>query len=139
MGNKWVHRLEWYEEDTLRGECSECGIVPVVKKKNYDRVVYRCSIAIKEQKGVRVKTYAYKTTDGKTVYLKAKDRFDLMNELGTTCNICGSEEVLRLDHCHESGKFRGVLCNQCNVGLGSFRDSPERMQLAINYLLTHRE
>lgn len=53
---------------------------------------------------------------------------------GKVCAICGSAEKLRVDHCHEIGTIRGVLCNDCNLGLGRFYDSPERLRAAAEYL-----
>lgn len=53
------------------------------------------------------------------------------------CAICGDEMVgrfLHIDHDHSDGSFRGILCHLCNVGLGAFKDSPERLSLAIGYL-----
>ena len=51
------------------------------------------------------------------------------------CDICGSEIFpLHVDHCHVSGKFRGLLCNSCNNGLGRFRDNPARLKTAALYL-----
>ena len=44
---------------------------------------------------------------------------------------------LAVDHCHTSGKVRGLLCNICNVGLGHSEDSVERLQTAILYLQRH--
>lgn len=41
---------------------------------------------------------------------------------------------LSIDHCHETNKFRGLLCEDCNHGLGHFRDNIEVMQAAIVYL-----
>ena len=45
----------------------------------------------------------------------------------------------RLDHCHETGEFRGFLCNNCNVGLGKFKDDPEILLNAIAYLQGHKQ
>jgi hypothetical protein len=55
------------------------------------------------------------------------------------CGICckkisGGEVV---DHCHESGKVRELLCRHCNLGLGHFDDSEEVLQNAIYYLRRH--
>ncbi len=39
-----------------------------------------------------------------------------------------------VDHCHDSNKVRGLLCNGCNVGLGYFEDNPDTLRAAIDYL-----
>ena len=53
------------------------------------------------------------------------------------CTICGREAVIVVDHDHDTGKVRGLLCNHCNVGLGFFRNSPALLRQAMHYLLTH--
>jgi len=64
------------------------------------------------------------------------------------CDICGGSEfavsrnnkhvgkiyALVMDHNHKTGKFRGMLCNHCNRGLGNFKDNINNLQAAINYL-----
>lgn len=54
-----------------------------------------------------------------------------------SCAICGkvpSTTKLDVDHCHETGKFRGMLCKGCNTALGKFKDSPALLTRAIEYL-----
>jgi hypothetical protein len=46
----------------------------------------------------------------------------------------GAKVTLHVDHDHESGMVRGLLCNMCNVGLGRFRDNPELVFKAADYL-----
>ena len=51
------------------------------------------------------------------------------------CKICNKELTIKhIDHCHKTGKIRGVLCNACNTGLGKFKDDVEMMRKAIRYL-----
>lgn len=54
-----------------------------------------------------------------------------------SCEMCGDSSgrrALDLDHCHRSGRFRGWLCNPCNMGLGHFKDDLRRLNCAIEYL-----
>lgn len=52
------------------------------------------------------------------------------------CAICGKEvnEQLRADHDHVTGKMRGLLCDNCNWGLGNFKDNIQYLKNAICYL-----
>lgn len=52
------------------------------------------------------------------------------------CKICNttSTKPLSVDHCHSTGKIRGLLCNPCNMGIGQFKDSIVRLKNAISYL-----
>lgn len=78
------------------------------------------------------------------------EQFILMNEKQQKkCAICGREERrigrggeiarLAIDHCHISGKIRGLLCHACNVALGSFEDNIEIIKSAIQYLEKHSQ
>ena len=52
----------------------------------------------------------------------------------TECVICGANEKLVIDHDHNTGKIRGLLCGHCNRGLGHFRDDPTLLEFAAQYL-----
>lgn len=51
---------------------------------------------------------------------------------------CGETKRLHMDHDHDSGKFRGLLCGSCNSGLGFFRDDFKRLEGIIEYLSQHK-
>jgi hypothetical protein len=54
------------------------------------------------------------------------------------CEICGSslaDSQLHIDHDHQTGKFRGVLCMNCNTGIGRFQDDPQLLEAAARYLI----
>lgn len=58
---------------------------------------------------------------------------------GHVCLLCKEERKLCVDHCHETGRIRGLLCRQCNSGLGYFQDSPELLQTAATWLAGQKE
>ena len=72
-------------------------------------------------------------------YNTTKEKIDEMFlQQGNSCAICGTNDFLgrvpNVDHCHVSGKVRGLLCFNCNTGLGNFKDDPLLLTKAINYL-----
>jgi hypothetical protein len=69
------------------------------------------------------------------------EEFDaLLEQQDGTCAICpvvisdGSGRRLHVDHDHDTGKVRGLLCQKCNTALGAFGESPERLRKALAYL-----
>lgn len=59
------------------------------------------------------------------------------------CAICGNPEVriirdkvikLAVDHCHQTGNIRGLLCSNCNTGIGALKHDIDRLKTAIEYL-----
>lgn len=76
-----------------------------------------------------------------------KDYARLLAEQGGGCAICGATDAgmhnwgkkgikssLHVDHDHESGKVRGILCGPCNHGIGQLKDDPARLRRAAAYL-----
>lgn len=91
----------------------------------------------------------------KNAHLKRKfnisieDYNKMLTDQNGTCAICSLPETkkhhkgkvadLAVDHCHKSGKVRGLLCWTCNASLGKFKDSTELLQKAIDYLNKTKE
>jgi hypothetical protein len=70
----------------------------------------------------------------------------LLHKQGGVCCVCMHEEsqmrggiprALAVDHCHQCGAIRGLLCARCNKALGAFRDEPRDFAQSIVYLLNH--
>ena len=72
---------------------------------------------------------------------------EILKSQNYCCAICGKHEKdnkkgemqqpLAVDHCHTKGSNRGLLCNTCNLGLGYFKDKPEFLLKAVDYLHKH--
>lgn len=71
--------------------------------------------------------------------LEHETYLELLSSQGGGCAICGSIKTankmsLAVDHCHKSGRIRGILCDSCNVGISRFKDDPSKLLAAIEYL-----
>lgn len=69
-----------------------------------------------------------------------KDYDKMFDDQGGCCDICGEipfRHSLQVDHCHETGKVRALLCRNCNTALGHFKDNPIRMLKAAKYVMNH--
>lgn len=64
----------------------------------------------------------------------------MLEKQNGVCAICNSappnhhKKRLNIDHCHTTGRVRGLLCDACNRALGLLKDSPDLMLKAISYL-----
>ena len=71
------------------------------------------------------------------------DHARMLEEQNYLCLIClcdlrGFVKSAAVDHCHETGKVRGLLCDMCNKGLGAFRDDVDSLERAVKYLKESR-
>jgi len=88
-----------------------------------------------ECKVCMIESHRYKQTG----VCKAKYHEMLVVQKGS-CAICGSKfnnsrsSKLSVDHCHKTGKVRGLLCSNCNTAIGLMKDSIIRLEKAIEYL-----
>lgn len=125
-------RIEQLRENRVLGvkRCSRCKeTLPVDKfrdrKGSTDGKEWQC----RQCESISDKLIKYDITH---------DTYDrLKNRSGGKCEICGnSPDKLAIDHCHSSGKVRGMLCKSCNTGLGNLRDNISLLERAIEYLKT---
>ena len=72
------------------------------------------------------------------------DYVEMLEAQDGRCKICktnvpGGKGSFHVDHCHNSGKVRGLLCQQCNVGIGHFKDNISTLASAILYLTENHD
>jgi len=79
-----------------------------------------------------------------TKYNITKETYDILsNSQNNVCAICkkpnniknGKIKKLGVDHCHKTGRIRGLLCTKCNIGIGMLDDNVNFLESAIKYLL----
>ena len=73
----------------------------------------------------------------RTAYgLTTEDYHRMLMEQNDACAICKQNSCVRLcvDHCHATGKVRGLLCHKCNSGLGLYNDDSNRLREAAAYV-----
>lgn len=83
---------------------------------------------------------AYRARAIKSEYGIDVSQFDAMRESQNgACAICLEPftKMPHVDHCHSTGKVRALLCPDCNIGLGRFKDNPSRLEAAAAYLRQH--
>jgi hypothetical protein len=112
-------------------ECTKCGVTKRIRVKGLCAACYAADIrAVK----FGLPENAYEV---------------MLEEQNGACAICGGvgeykdgvkkgdKKKMHMDHDHKTGKVRALLCQMCNQGLGSFKDSPELLTNAIDYLKAH--
>lgn len=115
-----------------RKQCKKCTVQNV-------RINYGKNIELnREKKRLRYREITrYENYNNK--YGITKDKFkELVKIQNGKCWICNeiNDEYLNVDHNHKTGEFRGLICKDCNMGIGLFKDNPDNLYRAITYL-TH--
>lgn len=86
----------------------------------------------KAKRKIYQRKYRYKTRYGiaETQYEAA------LEACNYTCQICGEccKKRLSIDHCHDTGENRGLLCQNCNTGIGMFTNSEWKLENALDYI-----
>ncbi|MGX1544286.1 endonuclease VII domain-containing protein [Streptomyces adustus] len=90
--------------------------------------------------GLSTRCKACRAVQGRQRHLKRNyglteaERDALIASQGGVCCICLSAPAAHVDHCHETGRVRGVLCFSCNAALGQFKDRPDAIRRAAAYV-----
>lgn len=138
--------------DGHRNECRDC--FRAIARERYQRDPAKAIAQVKrwqQENAERLNAYRRarnqllevkrQQRDGyyRRTYGLSADAVDkMLMEQGGGCAICGDRPErlasMHLDHDHERGQLRGLLCLSCNQGLGKFRDDPDVLARAIVYL-----
>ncbi len=84
----------------------------------------------------------YRNKQYKRLYgIDLADYENMLKEQGGVCASCGESSSKRLvvDHCHESGKVRSLLCGSCNTALGLLQENTHRILALANYVQVHKD
>ena len=122
--------------------CTVCG--EFKEANNYtlerDSKAYK-GIAMRSQCKPCREHIKWKTFIKRTYGIDAETYYEMLEKQNYKCAICGiagNNNAVRskmfIDHCHESGEVRGLLCSKCNMALGNFNDDIETLKSAIDYL-----
>lgn len=141
--------------DGHRNECCEC--FRAIARARYARDPAKAIAAVKrwqQENADRLNAYRRERNadpavkrrqrDGyyRRTYGISADEVDAMYaRQGGRCAICGvtprSQAQMHVDHHHESGAIRELLCSCCNQALGQMQDDPARLRAAAEYLERH--
>jgi hypothetical protein len=139
--------------------CTKCGVEKDSgsfrrDSRNLDGLQYQCRECAAAYQKLYYSEYPEKRREGilKHKYgLSWSTYMNMYEKQDGRCAICKKEldpiqmgkikspTVVNVDHDHETGEVRGLLCGTCNSGLGHFKDSEKLMLNAINYLRSFRE
>lgn len=90
----------------------------------------------------RVRAYDRRQSLKSKYGMTPEDFESMLADQDGVCAICLGEnkgKCLVVDHCHESGRVRGLLCNACNLAVGHFNDDPRSMRSAAEYIERGRQ
>ena len=137
-GHKYIAENVYINPTSKARQCRQCMEItkPNCKKqsKEYMASAQRRYRLRNPEKIKRL----YRVTNLKEFGLTIEDYDQMLLKQGEVCKICekqcSSGKRLAVDHCHTTGKVRGLLCSRCNQGLGHFQDDSGRLLIAAAYL-----
>lgn len=114
---------------------SQCKSCRVLIQREYRELNPDINKKIDRKKYLRSKVQLKNERYLRNYGITLKDFNDLLEKQNNECLICQEKNKrFHLDHCHKTGKIRGILCAQCNTGIGLFKENVEYLTNAIRYI-----
>ncbi|WTR53838.1 endonuclease VII domain-containing protein [Streptomyces sp. NBC_00122] len=126
--------------DGLQRHCRDCGAESHRKREEAMGRQPRPTAGESAVDGLATRCKSCRVVDGRIGHLKRvygiteAQHDEMIAAQGGLCCICLKAPAAHVDHCHETGRVRGVLCFNCNTAIGLLGDDPGTIQRAISYL-----
>jgi len=114
-----------------KSKCKDC-----ISKQEKEQKPWKLRKRYKTQRAEKKYKTKYEYHINYTYNLSLEDYNNFLKNQNNKCKICNKEDNLVVDHCHKTGIVRGLLCQQCNKGLGMLGDTKESLEKAYKYLLS---
>lgn len=119
----------------------DCGTIKTCREDKFVRGATKSCGCIHEKREKKERSWSFLMKK----FGMTKEKYEeILESQGGVCAICGSPDTktlmtnyLFVDHCHTTGKVRGLLCNNCNFSIGGFNDDISLLKAAIEYLQKH--
>lgn len=125
----------------------ECKVCNTTKRQLHDNRCHECLKRRQDIYNMKGREKNFMQVHGVS-YAQRDQMYADQNGLCLICKEAGNIDLLAkgastkgrlfIDHCHDTGKVRGLICNACNIGLGVFKDNPEILEQATVYLRKHK-
>lgn len=127
---------------------------PEYERERYRRMFERDPEAVRARARKRSLAYHHRNRDKQNAKIRARRMVrnfgitvaqydEMLEKQGGVCAICGqacsSGRRLAIDHDHETGRVRALLCGNCNNGMGKFLENPDLLRKAANYIEMHKK
>jgi hypothetical protein len=122
---QYGHAPDYRDGERRHSHCRICNRTAAAKKAKLPETKRRFWKALLKKRGLTEEQYD-----------------QMLAAQGGGCAICGARSSdhnkrLGVDHNHQTGEVRGILCDNCNQGLGAFKESIQLLRRAMPYLLTN--
>lgn len=122
----------------VKTNCSDC--CKIIDAKYYSTPKHK-NKRLERQASEEYQLYIRSFRLKRKYNINLEDYNRMLKEQNGVCKVCGtskisgvSDKYFSVDHCHKTGKVRGLLCSPCNIALGIVKDNVETLENLIKYL-----